>query len=71
MKLERDRGLEPLSLAWKAKAQPIYQTRIVHGWTNLNQTGHLAHLDRGTVVLEDHAGLEPATLGVRIPCSTY
>ena len=28
-KLERVTGFEPVSLAWKAKAQPIYQTRRV------------------------------------------
>lgn len=27
--LERVTGFEPVSLAWKAKAQPLYHTRIV------------------------------------------
>jgi hypothetical protein len=27
--LERGRGIEPLSLAWKARAQPLYQTRVI------------------------------------------
>ena len=27
-KMERDKGFEPFSLAWKAGAQPIYQSRL-------------------------------------------
>ena len=26
--MERDKGLEPFSIAWKARAQPIYQSRV-------------------------------------------
>lgn len=29
--MERSAGLEPASLAWKAKAQPIYQDRLILG----------------------------------------
>lgn len=49
---ERVTGIEPVSLAWKARAQPLYQTRVVFSYAPPD-----LHVDR----LERMAGLEPAT----------
>jgi hypothetical protein len=39
--LERVTGFEPVSLAWKAKAQPLYHTRNFGGVDGINEHPHL------------------------------
>lgn len=46
--VERNKGIEPISSAWKAKAQPLYQFRLIH-------------LYMQSVLLLGRSGIEPVT----------
>ena len=73
-KMERDKRLELFSLAWKARAQPIYQSRI-NGVPRRTQTLNLWF--RRPVLysvelseLERVVGVEPTTSSLATKCST-
>ena len=45
--MERGTGIEPVSLAWKARAQPLYQPRIkyiMHTYDTFTKNGIHVHL---------------------------
>ena len=47
LKLERGTGIEPVSLAWKARAQPLYQPRInifMYTYDATTNSGLMIHL---------------------------
>ena len=51
LKLERGTGIEPVSLAWKARAQPLYQPRIntyMYTYDAVTKTGIQIHLSMST-----------------------